>query len=128
VDGVKDQTKNCRAKRVGRARLQSYLQDRLTHDWLTTEQGQDCLWSGVGLGQRRDTGLEGNLRLGQVSSLLRQIRVANARFRCREVGQLGLCEVDRVVELILPLADVACAVPRVATAVARALTANCAEL
>jgi hypothetical protein len=84
----------------------SYLRDRLAQNELTAKQGQDCLWSGVGLGQRRDTGLEGNLRLGQVGSLLRQIRVANARFRCREVGQLGLCEVDRVVECILPLADV----------------------
>src|SRR3977135_4419523 len=73
----------------------SYLRDRLTQSGLTTKQGQDCLWSGVGLSQRRDTGLEGNLRLGQVGSLLRQIRVANPRFGCREVGQLRLRKVDR---------------------------------
>ena len=72
---------------------------------LTLQKGKHGLGSGVSLRQCGNAGLQQDLRLGEVSCLGCQARVADLRFSRSEVGQLRLRQVDSVVELVLTSAD-----------------------
>src|SRR6185369_12252488 len=72
---------------------------------LPSEKSKHSLWSGVGLGQGGDAGLKQDLRLGEVGRFRRQVGVTDARFGGCQVAQLGLRQVNGIVELILTSAD-----------------------
>ena len=78
---------------------------RLDRRGLPSEETENSLRSRVGLGQGGDTCLLQDLRLGEVSGFLGQIRIANTGFGCSEVAQLGLGQADGEVELVLSATD-----------------------
>ena len=72
---------------------------------LASQEGENCLRSGVGLGHGSHRSLLQHLSLGQIRRFRRHIRVTDAGLGGAEVGDLRLRQTDRVVELVLPLTD-----------------------
>src|ERR1051325_8430865 len=72
---------------------------------LAPQQGKNCLGSGVGLSHGSHTGLLQYLGLGEVRGFGGDVGITDARFGSAEVGNLGLCQTDSVVQLVLALTD-----------------------
>jgi hypothetical protein len=63
------------------------------------------LRSGIGLSEGRHTGLQQDLRFGEVGGFGGQIGIANIGLGGRDVGVLRLSQIDGVIELILTATD-----------------------
>ena len=68
---------------------------------LALQQRENILRRRIRLRERGHAGLHQNLSFGQVGCLRGEIGIADTRFGSRCVGQLGLRQVDGVVELVL---------------------------
>ena len=87
------------------------------------EQRQNVLRRGIGLRQRRHSGLQQDLSFGQIGGFGGHIGVPDARFRSRFVGQLRLSQVDGVGEVVFTFADHGLGGAEICDRVASAVTA-----